>query len=194
MPNGRTKKGRKCYDQKAGSVAIYKLEENPKKPFFETKIFREFGSYRTTKFSEAKNGFKQTTLQDLEVCQSLESVQSFLDEEFENGLIVGINVIADIESLDLPPGKYDIFDMQWQWYRQETSPKGNSYEENLGLRSLCWHFFKEDVQPDFVIHTAAHDALWTMKLFRDVYLKIIPRPKSLKNPSCSNNISHFSKK
>lgn len=175
------------YVQKAGSVAVVNYL---KEVIYEAKIYRKYGSYRTTIHSRKKNGFTNTSLQAQD-CLELEQVQEDLEELMDGKLIVGVNVIGDFNSLELPIKGRKVFDLQWHWYHETKSSRGRSIKEPLGLRSLCHFYFDEDVQPVDVIHDPAHDAYQTMRLFREIYVKIDPDPIEKNNPESSNNIPHF---
>jgi hypothetical protein len=175
------------YVQKAGSVALVNYK---KEVIYEAKIFRKFRSYRTTIHTRKKNGFTNTSLQS-EDCLELDKVQADLEGLMDGKLIVGVSLIGDFSSLELSITGRKVFDLQWHWYQETKSSRGRSMKEPLGLRSLCHYYFGEDVQPTNVIHTAAYDACQTMRLFRDVYVKIDPDPKEKDNPEPSNHIPHF---
>src|SRR5438105_7087002 len=55
-------------------------------------------------------------------------------------------------------------------YREVINRDGKLVRENLGLRSLCMHFYNIDMQPEGEIHTCQNDAEYTMKLFRETYI------------------------
>ena len=66
--------------------------------------------------------------------------------------------------------------------------------EALGLRSLCMHYFQEDVQPDGINHSCTEDVSNTMRLFQ-LYVKIKKdniTEKMSREPS--NEIMHFKQK
>lgn len=187
IPDGFDKRGRQKWAQKAGSVSIVNFK---KEVIYSAKIFRKFGSYRTTSFTRAKNGFTDRSLQAND-CKSLNIVQEDLDKTLHGGLLIGISLVNDILSLNLPPADFDLLDLQWYWFHRFQNSKGKSYEENISLRSLCKHFFDIDVQPDAQIHTADNDAIWTMTLFTDIFLQIKPTPMSRKNYEHSNYIKNY---
>jgi hypothetical protein len=43
--------------------------------------------------------------------------------------------------------------------------------EPLGLRFLCYKYFGLDIQPEGMVHSPREDALFTMRIFRFVYMK-----------------------
>jgi hypothetical protein len=73
----------------------------------------------------------------------------------------------------------------------ELSCNGNPKPEDLGLRSLCWHFFSVDMQPGNKIHDPQVDAEWTMKLFTDVYMQLSQEPETKTSANPTNEIQHF---
>jgi len=156
-------------------------------------IYRKFGSYRTTSHSYSKNGFNERSLQK-KSCVQLKTVQEDLQELFKNKLIVGINLQNDFASLELPIADFSVFDLQWHYYREYSTPKGKLKQEPLGLRSLCKKFFGFDPQPRGQVHTPDSDAINTIKIFMEVYTKIKPEPETMYNPFPCNDIEHFNDK
>src|SRR5438105_14243643 len=78
-------------------------------------------------------------------------------------------------------------------YREVINRDGKLVRENLGLRSLCMHFYNIDMQPEVEIHTCQNDAEYTMKLFRETYIptKVTNVDKKPADEH-SQDIPHFS--
>lgn len=159
----RNAKGKpKKYDQLAGSVCVSDSEGNE---IYSALIYRERGSFRENE--HAKNGFKWNSLDGPEA-QPLAKVQEELRRIFDGKLIIGCDMRGDFEALEMEMGEYskNCFDLQW-YYKHESG-------EKMGLQNMCKRYLQENVQTgDF--HTAAEDAISTVKMFRH-YMTINPPP------------------
>jgi hypothetical protein len=98
--------------------------------------------------------------------EELSSVRDKVLEIIKGKPVLGVNIRNDFEKLGLAISEFDVFDLHSHWFRStETNPR-----EKIGLRSLYKYYFDQDVQ--FDAHNASTDAIATMKLFADVYIKI----------------------
>jgi hypothetical protein len=181
------KKGKAKYMQKAGSISLVDTCGNT---VYAATVFREYGSYRTTWYTRKLNGFDDTSLQE-KTCLDLQTIQLKITQLMTGKLTVGVSLKGDFESLELDIAKFDTFDLQDHWYREIRSSGGKTVKEPLGLRSLVFHYFGEDIQPSDQIHDAGKDAIQTMRLFTEVYYKMKPEPMQQQNPNPSNYIEHF---
>jgi hypothetical protein len=87
---------------------------------------------------------------------------------------------------------YKTFDLQTHYYRTYTPTYGNKITEKLGLRSLCYHYFGIDIQPEGVVHDCVTDALYSVRLFLEIYCKISPPPfEKDANVIGTNEIQHL---
>jgi hypothetical protein len=104
------KKGKRKNRQVAGSLAVLDFNQ---KLIYKAKVFRPFGSYKTSSHTRRLNGITDRSLPD---CEQLDIIIENLHKIFENRVIIGISLISDLEALDLPVADYEIFDLQWYFY------------------------------------------------------------------------------
>lgn len=179
------KKGRMVYEQKAAKLTVVNSSEEI---IYQAVIFRQEGSYRTTPKSRSINGITDTSLQDPSFKHELEVAEE-VDKILRGKLVIGIGIENDFQSLGIPFGDFDCFDMQSHWFRKTWSPNFKPIVEPLGLRSLCKYFFKIDIQPECIPHEDAVDACWTMYLFKEAYAKQMPLERESSDPT--NEIQHY---
>jgi len=156
---------------------------------YQAEVFRPFGSYRVNRHSFAKHGITSTRLQESS-CKPLDTVLNDLRQILNNKLVIGLSLAGDFSSLDLSIKDFDAFDLQWHFYSKEKV-SSKVVNQPLGLRSLCMHFFNYDCQPPRVTHTAEEDAITTMKLFQEVYVKLEPTPIEMTNEMGTNEIPRY---
>lgn len=185
LPNSTTKKR---FESKA---AIISVVDGNGDEIYKSKISYEFGSYHVTPKSTEINGITSTTLQAND-CENKDSAYKRLEAILKDKLIVAIELEQDFNSMDLIVGLYDTFDLQKHFYRLSYSTRGKRIEEKLSLRSLVWHYFNVDMQPQGEIHTPTNDAKWTMRIFLECYCKVDPLPLTKDcNYDGTNFIQHF---
>jgi hypothetical protein len=178
---------KKKFVQKAEKVTVVNMHEDV---VYKKTIWHSNGSYRVTSHSLKINGIKQDSLQVPSYPKPSE-VKDQLQDIMDGKLIIGIKLLDDSESLDLAMGDFDTFDLNSHWWRNSWNRDGVLVREDLGLRSLCKYYFLFDMQSDHLPHSDYVDAVWTMRLFRDVYVKIKPELVTRINEEPSNEIEHF---
>jgi hypothetical protein len=174
------------FSQKAATIAVVDWNKNV---IFSTKLFREFGSYVTTRYTVAINGIKPTTLQESDT-EKPELAYKRLADILQGKLVVGIELENDLDSFeDLRAGELKTFDLQSHYHRVTLSPNGKRISEPLGLRSLCIHIFGTDPEPPGQTHQASVGAKSTMDIFKH-YCTIIPPPIEKINYLGTSEINH----
>jgi hypothetical protein len=171
----------KKFDQKAGSISIVDFYGNI---LLNCLIYRKQGTFRENPHS--KNVFTKNSLDNSKprtdnlIAIPLQEVQQKVMTLLEDKIIVGCDMANDFASLEIPFGEYSkqSFDLQWHYYDEAFSSNKKPIIERWSLKRLCKEFLNEDVQPTGQDHIASEDAINTMRIFREVYLNIIPEPVS----------------
>jgi hypothetical protein len=102
--------------------------------------------------------------------KDFDKVQSKVVKVLENKLVIVLDGEQDFASLGIPIGDYEHFDLQQHWFKEKENVDKVLVREKLGLRALCYEYFKVDIQKGH--HSSLIDAKYTMKLFADIYTKI----------------------
>jgi hypothetical protein len=107
----KKRNGETIYKQVAATLAI--VDQNLK-VVYSCAIRREYGSYRTTFWTRRVNGINDRDLQNKN-CVPPETAIENVHKWLTGKLVIGLDVIPDFESLDLPMADYHVFDLQWHW-------------------------------------------------------------------------------
>lgn len=116
------------------------------------------------------NGFLEGDLEDGEPIENVRmEVEKYITMNY---LFIMSGGAADFLSLDIPPSTVNFWNLQQHWTKQngQYTKLGEKVMQGIGLRSLYYHYFNVDLHAGQ--HSAEKDALATMKLFREVYVKI----------------------
>ncbi|CAL8143024.1 unnamed protein product [Orchesella dallaii] len=148
---------------KAGSVSVvdYKGDQ-----IYYAEIKHERGSFLVNNYTRKVNGFNENSLVN---GKDLEVVMAEVGALFEGKLIITYGGGTDFDSLELFSGDFDTYDIAEYFKKPKPNKRGEDYGEKIGLRTLCHHFFHEDIQAG--VHSPKTDAAATMKLFLEVYVK-----------------------
>ena len=98
-------------------------------------------------------------------------MSNFVADILKDKVVVGSGCEADFRCLDLVISNYDVFNLgdHWNKWAGQTTKLGQKVYQDIGLRSLYYHYFDVDLHQG--VHSAEIDALATMELFHK-YLNI----------------------
>ena len=96
-----------------------------------------------------------------------------------SGTIIGFDLKLQADSLHYKDGMIDICTIDLQRFFVKTSPSSAGDPKPIGARHLFHYYFKYDICKG--PSSAAIVAWYTMKLFKDVYLKRIKLPPETRN-------------
>jgi len=85
---------------------------------------------------------------------------------FSNPLIIGCNISSDFKSLGISYN--NVFDLHSFFYEKNKSQTGI---QPISLRRIVYKFYKIDIQKKS--HDCINDALYTVKIYVEIYLKWI---------------------
>lgn len=172
-PVVKNSKGKvKQFNLEAGQIGIIDMN---KKVLYNALVYHKKGSFRVNPHS--KNGFKADSL-DKSDAKSIQTVREDLKTIFKDKLIIGCALAGDFDSFGIPFGEYsqDAFDLQWHYYDTYFSPLGRDIVERWSLKKMCQLLIGVEMHEKGTIHTAVEDAMFTMKVFEEGYMKILPEP------------------
>jgi len=138
-----------------------------------TLIRRKKGSFRENIY--AKNGFKSDSL-DVKEAKDINVVKTELRKLLEGKLVLGVDLAEDFSALDLEFGDFseNCFDLQWHYKEESLSTRGKPIIERWSLKRMSHELLGEEIQNG--VHSALEDAVSTAKVFREAYMKIMPKP------------------
>lgn len=149
---------------------------------YEASIKYDPGTYLVNKWTHDINGFTWDCLRDGE---DFTDVQRKVQEELENTLCIGCNVVSDLDSLQLPAKDFERFDIQYE-YQGPVYNQGVMDIAPHSLRSIYKAFFDMDIQHG--VHSPEKDAKATMQIFRDIY---IPAKAKSNNPMSKSRMKLY---
>jgi DNA polymerase III epsilon subunit-like protein len=132
---------------------------------YEGKVYHEPGSFIVNKYTLALTGFRE---KDFLNGAPFDKVQQDVNEIIagRDKLVITCGHKSDFKVLKLNPTSYNIFDLHDVYWCRIN--RGLS-SEPVGLGRLCYKFF--GFNPQFRSHSSTVDAQYTMKIFRETYLK-----------------------
>ena len=125
IKNSASKK--KKFKQVAAKITLVDIEENV---IYQKTIWHKNGDYRITPISFQCNGIRANSLQ-VTGYPKLGDVKAHFENNFADKLIIGVNLVEDFVSLDIPSGDYNIFDLQWHWWVNTVNEDGVLVREEL---------------------------------------------------------------
>jgi hypothetical protein len=138
------------------------------------KIYYAPGSFKINKSTKAINGFTSMSLQDgrpyNDVIQDIITVM-------QGKLVIFCGVYGDMKSMGLSASQFDVFDLQQYWKECTTNKEGVDVEQSIGLKHIYYKYFGRNIQDG--THDAMKDAVGTMRIFREIYMKL---DNPVKNP------------
>lgn len=161
------------------------------KEIYSTKIYHRKNSFIVNWNTKRVNGFTASTFDDTKTCKPIENVMEEVSNHLSNKLVLTYSGATDFESLSLNAGDFDHYDLAEYYKRPKLNKYGEDVGEKISLRSLCAHFFQDDIQSG--THSPFKDARATMKLFRKVYTStnLETEDRAYTNYSVFQNIKKF---
>ncbi|CAG7697309.1 unnamed protein product [Allacma fusca] len=130
----------------------------------EAKVRRESKSFMVNRFTMAINGITEGGLRNGKPFTKVQrEVENILNRKLSS---VGHAIGNDFKALDLDAGSFNIFDLQWEYWRRNV----DGIRLEFKLKALNKHFFPSGQFQDG-IHEAVGDAVATMKIFRETYTR-----------------------
>jgi hypothetical protein len=102
----------------------------------------------------------------------LSEVKQSVSNLFKDKVVITVGGATDFMSLGLDPSEFEIFDLHtvFKKWNGDYNNSGEKVLQPISLRSIYYHYFKEDIQEGR--HSALTDARATMKIFTDIYQKL----------------------
>jgi DNA polymerase III epsilon subunit-like protein len=135
---------------------------------YEGKVYHKPGSFVVDQWTLAINGFKTKDFLDGRHFSEIQrDVMKII--KGEDKLIITCGHQNDFRALSLETSEYNIFDLQDIYWCRNYNKNGIVIPERVGLARLYYKFF--GTNPHLGIHSASTDAKYTMKIFREKYIK-----------------------
>ncbi|CAG7726929.1 unnamed protein product, partial [Allacma fusca] len=151
---------------KAASVAIVDFNGEV---LYRTTVKHDPGECQINRITISKNGITANILRNGH--KSLDTVENEVADLLKDKLVIHIAGATDFKSLGLCIGDFENFDLHSHWQQPKINSNGILVHENIGLKRLIRKYFNdEDFQSG--IHSAEADARATLRIFREVYIKI----------------------
>lgn len=163
------------YKNVAGTVCVVNHHGKVK---YNTKVRHQRGSYLVNKYTRKVNGIE---FDDLENGEEIGKVRNKVAGEIDGGLVVGHTLEADLNSLDLDIGLFPHFDIKNQYYGTTKDFQIQGHK----LKDIYAAYFKEPFQDG--VHSAEADAVATMKIFMEVYMKQVKEGQTSKYAESINH-------
>ena len=156
--------GCKRFHCEAATVGLCDFQGQPLRKWT---IYHPEGSFKTNRATIAVNGFKPDSLiHGQQKDEVVREITSFLNEK----LVILCGGESDFVSLGLSTSQFNTFDLQQYWFETKFNSDGVEIDQPIGLKHIYFHYFGKKLQ--IGVHDAMEDAIATMKVFREVYVKL----------------------